>query len=139
MEHCIFSSQILIRPLVGYNLRTDCISQGRVFTRDHPWYFTLLDCCSVAKSCPTATPWTVAYQALLSMGFAGKNAGVGSHSLLLGLFPTQGSNPGLLYLLHWQVGSLPLVPSGKPLEVRAVVGDKKTTLKVPALMKLSCS
>ena len=27
---------------------------------------------------------------------------------------SQGSNPGLLYLLHWQVGSLPLVPLGKP-------------------------
>ena len=28
--------------------------------------------------------------------FPGKNAGVGSHSLLQGIFPTQGSNPGLL-------------------------------------------
>ena len=27
----------------------------------------------------------------------GKNIGVGSHSLLQGIFPTQGSNPGLLY------------------------------------------
>ena len=27
----------------------------------------------------------------------GKNTGVGSHSLLQGLFPTQGSNPGLLH------------------------------------------
>ena len=26
----------------------------------------------------------------------GKNTGVGSHSLLQGIFPTQGSNPGLL-------------------------------------------
>jgi len=26
----------------------------------------------------------------------GKNNGVGSHSLLLGIFPTQGSNPGFL-------------------------------------------
>ena len=28
-----------------------------------------------------------------------------------GIFPTQGSNP---YLLHWQMGSLGLVPPGKP-------------------------
>ena len=35
------------------------------------------------------------------------------HSLLQGIFPTQGLNPRLLHLLHWQVGSLPLVPSGK--------------------------
>ena len=27
----------------------------------------------------------------------GKNTGVGCHSLLLGIFPTQGSKPGLLY------------------------------------------
>ena len=32
-----------------------------------------------------------------------------------GIFPTQGSDPHLLCLLHWQVGSLPLVPPGKPL------------------------
>ena len=29
-----------------------------------------------------ATPWTVAYQAPLSMGFSGKNTGVGCHFLL---------------------------------------------------------
>ena len=32
-----------------------------------------------------------------------------------GIFPTQGLNPHLLCLLHWQVGSLPLVPPGKPI------------------------
>ena len=31
-----------------------------------------------------------------------------------GIFPTQGVNPWLLCLLHWQAGSLPLVPPGKP-------------------------
>ena len=31
-----------------------------------------------------------------------------------GIFPTQGSNSCLLCLLHWQAGSLPLVPPGKP-------------------------
>ena len=34
----------------------------------------------------------------------GKNIGVGCHALLQGVFPTQGSNAGLLCLLHWQVG-----------------------------------
>ena len=43
-----------------------------------------------------ATPWTVAYQAPLSMGFPGKSTGVGCHFLLQGIFLTQGSNPGLL-------------------------------------------
>ena len=31
-----------------------------------------------------------------------------------GIFLTQGSNPCFLCLLHWQAGSLPLVPPGKP-------------------------
>ena len=39
----------------------------------------------------------------------GKNTGVGCHTLLLGIFPTQGSNP---HLLCCQEGSL--VPPGKP-------------------------
>ena len=37
---------------------------------------------------------------------------VGCYSLLQGIFPTQGSNLGLLCLLYWQEGSLPLASSG---------------------------
>ena len=48
-----------------------------------------------------------------------KNTGVGCHSLLQGIFPTQGSNPHLLCLPHWQAGSLLLAPSGKPKEWEA--------------------
>ena len=39
---------------------------------------------------------------------------MGCHFLLQGIFPIEGLNPRLLYLLHWQVGSLPLAPRGKP-------------------------
>ena len=35
----------------------------------------------------------------------GKSTRVGCQTLLQGIFPTQGSNLGLLCLLHWQVGS----------------------------------
>ena len=48
----------------------------------------------------SATLWTVASQAPLSMGFSGKNTGEGSHFLLLGILPTQESNSHLLCLLH---------------------------------------
>ena len=41
----------------------------------------------------------------------GQNTGVGSCSLLQGIFPTQGSNPGLPTL---QADSLPAEPQGKP-------------------------
>ena len=48
--------------------------------------------------------------------FPGKNTDVGSHSLLQGIFPTLGSDPHLLHLLHCQVDSLPLMAPGKPIE-----------------------
>ena len=43
----------------------------------------------------------------------GRNTGVGCHALQ-GIFPTQGLNLRLLCLLRWLMGSLPLVPPGKP-------------------------
>ena len=55
-----------------------------------------------------------AHQAPLSWRFPGKNTGVGCHSLLQGIFLTQGSNLHLFCLLHWQVGSLPSEPPGEP-------------------------
>ena len=58
--------------------------------------------------------WIRAHQAPLSMGFSSKDTGVGCHALLQEIFPTQRWNPYLLCLLHWQVGSLPLAPPGKP-------------------------
>ena len=45
----------------------------------------------------------------------GKNTEVGCHFLLQGIFPIQGSNPCLLYLLHWQADSLPLSHLASPL------------------------
>ena len=44
----------------------------------------------------------------------GKKTGVGCHALLWEIFLTQGSGLHLLSLLHWRVGSLPLVLPGKP-------------------------
>ena len=48
---------------------------------------------SVMSDC--VTPWTVALQAPLSLGIFQARIQVGCHALLQGLFPTQGSNPGL--------------------------------------------
>ena len=58
------------------------------------------------------TLWTVAYQSPLSVMILQARL-LSCHALLQGIFPTQGSNPHLLCLLHWQAGSLPLVPPGK--------------------------
>ena len=50
---------------------------------------------------------------LCPCNFPGKNTAVGSHFLLQGIFQTQGLNLHLSGLLHWQTGSLPLVPPEK--------------------------
>ena len=44
-----------------------------------------------------ATPWTVAARFFSPWDSPGKNTVVGSHSLLQGIFQTQGLNPGLLH------------------------------------------
>ena len=58
-------------------------------------------------------PWTIACQAPLSMGFPGKNTGVGCHFLFWGIFPPQGSK---LHLLHWQTSSLSLSHPESPFK-----------------------
>ena len=60
-----------------------------------------------------ATPWTVACQAPLSMKFPSKNTGVGCHSLLQGVFPTEGWNLGLL---HCRQILNPLSHQGSPTQ-----------------------
>ena len=54
----------------------------------------------------------------------GKNAGVGCHVLLQGIFPNQGSNPGLprcrwiLYQLSHQGSSFPEISGSLPVQSR---------------------
>ena len=72
------------------------------------------------------TPWTTARQAPCRGNFPGKNAGVTCHSLHQRIFPTWGSNLGLL---HWrqilyhlshqttrQLGSLPMLVKWKKVK-----------------------
>ena len=66
-------------------------------------------CSSLSHVQLFVTPWTVACQALLFMEFSRRQYGVDCHALLQGIFPTQGSNLGLL---HWQEDSLPLSHQG---------------------------
>ena len=56
------------------------------------FFCDLMDCKPARLLCPWDSP--------------GKNTGAGYHFLLQGIFLTQGSNPRLLHLLHWQVDSL---------------------------------
>ena len=52
-------------------------------------YVNMCVYCSVTSD--SVTPWAVACQAALAMGFS-KNTRVGSHALLQGIFLTQGLN-----------------------------------------------
>ena len=52
---------------------------------------------------------------------AGKNTEMCCHALLQGFFLIQGSNPHLLCLLHWHVGSLSLAPTEKPIVVTTAI------------------
>ena len=63
-----------------------------------------------------AALWTVACPTPLSMDSPGKNTRVGCHAFLQGNLPDHGWNL-CLCLLHWQAGSLPLMPPEKPFIV----------------------
>ena len=52
------------------------------------------------------TPWTIAHQAPLSMGFPMPEYWSGLPFPPQGTFPAQGLNSSLWHLLHWQVDSL---------------------------------
>ena len=60
------------------------------------------------------TPWTVAHQASLFMGFSRQEYWSGLPCPPPGDLPDPGTEFVSLCLLQWQVDSLPLAPPGKP-------------------------
>ena len=62
----------------------------------------------------SAAPWSIAHQPPLSKEFSRQEYWSRLPFPVAGDIPTQELNPHLLRLLHWQVDSLPLAPSGKP-------------------------
>ena len=87
-----------------------------------------------------ATPWTIACQAPLSVGFSRQEYWSGlpcpSPGGEKGIFLTQGLNP---HRLHWQEGSLPLVPPGKPPHVYWVYVKRSIKLSHSNSILFSCS
>ena len=51
-------------------------------------------------------PMDCSRQAPLFVGFSRQEHWSGCLAILQGIFPTQGLDPGLLHLLHWQAGFL---------------------------------
>ena len=77
---------------------------------------TISDYAKLLQSCPTlCDPMDSSLPGSSIHGASpGKYTRVGYHTLLQGIFLTQGSNLHLLFLFHWQAGSLPLASSGAP-------------------------
>ena len=78
----------------GISLRRTeaCSCNTQSHRKVQPTYPTCSAVLSLSVVSNSATPWTVAHQAPLSMEFSRQ---VGCHALLQEIFPTQGSNPGL--------------------------------------------
>ena len=62
----------------------------------------------------SVTLWTVAHQVPLSMRFSRQEYWSGLSCPPPGDLPDPGIELHLLCLLHWQAGSLPLAPTGRP-------------------------
>ena len=80
--------------------------------RRHIWVRACV--CVLSHFSCVRLPWTVVHQAPLSMEFPRQEYWSMLPFPTQEIFLTQGVNPCLLHLLHWQVGSLPLVPPEKP-------------------------
>ena len=96
-------------------------------------------CVLVAQSCPSLpSPWTIALQAPLSMGFSRQEywSGVGCY-FLHGIFPTQGSNPGLSHCLQILYH---LSHQGSPINPLALTANAPPTQRTSPPSSLSpCS
>ena len=68
--------------------------------------------------------WTIAHQAPLSIGVSRQEYWSGLPSPSPGDLPHPGVEPPSLMSLHWQAGSLPLVPPGKPIYSPAFIQKK---------------
>ena len=89
--------------------------------------FLFMILCLVFRSCPilcNPLDYIQPTRLLCPWDFSGKNAGVGCHFLLQGIFPTQQSNLGLLCLLRcrWILYSLSYPES--PLFLYSVIINK---------------
>ena len=102
----LFSCSVYLQPAHGYILY-HYNSFAKLLN-------VLSECAKLLQSClilcdpmDCSLPWP-----LCPWDFPGRNTGVGCHSLLQGIFPTQGSNSHILCLLYCQAGSLPQAPPG---------------------------
>ena len=105
---CVFSvkKNIISDSLEDYKSQISLVSPS-------PEFYDCVVCVKSLQLCPTlCSPMDC--RLLCPWDSPGKSTGMGCPFLLQGVFPTQGLNLPLLNLQNWQMGSLPLVPPGKP-------------------------
>ena len=76
------------------------MAQSNLWPSEYPVTCMKVKVKSLSHARLFATSWTVAYQAPPSMGFSRQEYWSGLTFFSSGIFPTQGSNPRLLRLLH---------------------------------------
>ena len=107
----IHSVQVLWESIIYIYIYIYIVSKVQLYI-----YIYIYIYIKVSLLCLTfCNPWTVACQAPLPIGFSRQEQWSGSPCPSPGNLPAQGSNPCLLRLLLWQLGSLPLAPPGKPM------------------------
>ena len=94
-------------PNPGIGSNPGLLHCRQIFSSSEPPGKLYLDIRLVAQSCPAlCDPMVRSLPGSSVHGDSlGKNTGVGSHSLLQGIFPSQGSRPGLLHC-RWILYSL---------------------------------
>ena len=104
-------SQVASSNVTPNSIRNDGVIKGEPSSPCGPVMY-VLSCLVMSDS---LQPCGLAHQAPLSTGFSRQK--YWSHLLCPppGDLPDPGIKLRLLCLLHWQLGSLPLVPSGKPV------------------------
>ena len=107
-------------------------------------YISLCICAKSLRPCPIlCNPIDCSPSGSSVHGILGKNAGTGwgCHTLLQDIILIWGLNLCLWPLLHFQVGSLPLVPPGKPHIFQPVltVGEKiERIIEIVSIYKEAC-
>ena len=91
-DHGIFQARILEWVAISYSKGLSWLRDWICVSCIGRWVLNVWEIVKVAQSCPTLcnphrlySPWNS----------PGRNTGVGSHSILHGIFPTQGLKPGL--------------------------------------------
>ena len=100
--HPLYGSVMLHLPLVlelphNFQVKFQNLSQKHKSPFEYAERCEVPVCVICLVMSNSATPWTIVCQAPLSMGFSRQEYGSGQPFPSLGIFPTQGSNLGLLH------------------------------------------